>query len=82
VSVVSADPIPVNINGVQPYPKARAARAAAAKAFTWQRNAKLTKKIYDEIGFYLASQHRRKAPDPLSDGVEFVDGAPLQPPMR
>jgi glycosyltransferase involved in cell wall biosynthesis len=43
--------------------KARAARAAAAKAFTWQRNAKLTKKIYDEIGFYLASQHRAKALD-------------------
>jgi hypothetical protein len=38
----------------------RAARAAAAKAFIWQRNAKLTKQIYDEICSYLASQHWAK----------------------
>jgi glycosyltransferase involved in cell wall biosynthesis len=30
-------------------PKARAARIAAARAFTWQRNATLTYKIYDEV---------------------------------
>jgi len=30
-------------------PEQRAARANAAKAFTWQRNAELTKKVYDEV---------------------------------
>jgi glycosyltransferase involved in cell wall biosynthesis len=39
----------------------RAARAAAAGAFTWQRNARQTKKIYDEIALVLSSQHRAQA---------------------
>ena len=41
--------------------KARAARVAAAKAFTWERNARQTKKIYDEIAQCLSSQHRPRA---------------------
>jgi alpha-1,3-rhamnosyl/mannosyltransferase len=38
-------------------PQPRAARAHAARAFTWQRNAELTKRIYDEVDRCLASQH-------------------------
>lgn len=38
--------------------QACAVRTAAGKVFTWQRNAQLTKGIYDEVSRCVTSQHR------------------------
>jgi glycosyltransferase involved in cell wall biosynthesis len=56
--------------------KARAARAAAAKAFTWQRNAKLTKKYMTKSASTWRPNIAQKPWTPLSIGVELIEDAP------